>query len=110
MRGQQLIHLVTTAHDRVECRHGLLKNHAHGLASEFTQPGLRCFEKRFTLQQNFAVIGLQFFGQQTHDGSRHDGLARPRLAHHAQSFAFLNAETDLLNGVRSICTLWQRHR
>ena len=110
MRGQQLVHLVTTSHDRIERCHGLLKNHAHGLASEFTQPGLRCFEKRFTLQQNFTIIGLQFFGQQTHDGSCHDGLARPRLAHHAQSFASLNAEADVLNGVRSICTLWQRHR
>ena len=110
MRGQQLVHLVTTAHDRVERRHGLLKNHAHGLASEFTQSGLRRFEKCFTLQQNFAAIGFQFFGQQPHDGGCHDRLSRPRLAHHTQSFASLNAETDVLNGVRSICTLWQRHR
>ena len=90
MLYQQFVDLVTAAHDGIQCRHGLLKDHRHAHTSQASQACDVGGEQILAVEQDFPCARAHIARQQAHHRVRDDRLAGSRFAQQAQHVAGAN--------------------
>jgi len=84
-------------HDRVECGHGLLKDHGDAAASVAAHGGLGEGEERLTVERDGAGdVGRR--GEEAQDGEGSSGFAGAGFAYQAEGFAGIDLEGDSVDG------------
>ena len=98
MQAKHFPHLIPHREDRVQRRHGLLKNHGNPVASDFAHIGFRKLEKILAVEENATVH--DFPGRvrnQLDDGMRRNAFAAAGLTHQPQRLAGLNGKADIIH-------------
>src|SRR6267378_5162582 len=98
MRGQDLAHLITDTHGRMERDRGFLIDQRDSSAANALQLSSIRLENIPPLESNAALLDPSISRKQTQKRCSQGALPRSRFSEHPQNFAGPNVKTDIHNG------------
>ena len=98
VQAQWLSHLMANGVNRIQCRHGFLKDHADAVATKVPQCSV-IEANEFLLVKADAARDFGPLGQQAHERHGGDGFATAGLANQAQGLTALQREAHPGHGV-----------
>ena len=98
--GQLFAH----CHDRVQRRHGVLRDHGDPVAAHFLIFPLGVVDDVFPLEDDLSVFDdAGRVGDQLHDGQRRRGFSGAGLSHQAKALALCQGEGDPVHRLCDSC-------
>jgi len=102
VRFEHLADLVANPHQRIECRHRLLKHHGDAAAAQAEPAILVEREQVLPAKHDLAGLGDHGVGQQAHQRMRAHRLSGTGFTDHAQDLAGGEVERNAIDGIGTV--------